>query len=181
MTPLRLRWLALAAGAGIVVAVVLRALTDGPVPTFPWATVAALLVLAAVVLAMGWRVRAHVRDPRGRPIDPIFASRVAVLAQACALFGALAAGWGAGLLVNELALLRYRDATGSLGMTAADLVTGVVLCTAGCLAEHWCKRPPEDSEGNDDGVGTSRRPEISEGEGGYARDLPGSPGPQRDH
>lgn len=180
MRPLRPRWLALIWTAGLVGALLLSLLVPGGLLVLPWITLAALIVLAVAVLVLARRVRAHVRDPRGRRVDPLLAARTAVLAQTCAVFGALAAGWAAGLLVRELSLLRWRSATEDLPLIIADLVVGALVCAAGCVAEAWCKRPPDDT---DEGTPhadprRARRRDIPEGEGGYARDRQ-SPGPTR--
>ncbi|MFI8597460.1 DUF3180 family protein [Kocuria koreensis] len=176
MKPLRYRWLALIAA----VALAAGGLATGIWPDFrevgfilPWPTLAVSVLLAAAALALGWKVRAHVKDPKHKPIEPIVASRIAVLAQTCAVYGALLFGWAAGIVAYELALLRFRPASDTLLLSLANVVVGAMVCIAGCLAETWCKRPPDDSDRSEsDQDVTTRRgsdQDIPEGEGGYAR------------
>ncbi|MCT1368465.1 MULTISPECIES: DUF3180 domain-containing protein [Kocuria] len=171
MKPLRYRWLALMAAIALAVSGVACGLWPDVrrvVFTVPWVTLAFSVVLALVALALAWRVRAYTKEPKRRPINAVFASRIAVLAQTCAVYGALLFGWAGGLLLYDLSLLRYRSVTENLPLTVANVVVGFGVCVAGCLAETWCKRPPDDptdSQGSRD----ARAHDYPEGEGGYAR------------
>lgn len=173
MTPLRYRWLALVAALALAAGGVASGLWPDlrrVVFTVPWPTLVLSVVFALVCLVLGWRVRAYIKDPRRRPINAVFASRIAVLAQTCAVYGAILFGWAGGVLLYDLSLLRFRSGTDNLLLTLANVVVGVGVCIAGCVAESWCKRPPEDPEDPRDAAERrSRRNEFPKGEGGYAR------------
>ncbi|WP_030013716.1 MULTISPECIES: DUF3180 domain-containing protein [Micrococcales] len=176
MKPLRYRWLALIAAVALAAGGVVSGLWPDlrrVVFTVPWPTLALSTLLAVVCLVLAWRVRAYIKDPRRRPINAVFASRIAVLAQTCAVYGAILFGWAGGVLLYDLSLLRFRSGTENLFLTLANVGVGVGVCIAGCVAETWCKRPPEGPEDpKDSGDAAERRPrrnEFPEGEGGYAR------------
>lgn len=176
MRPLRYRWLVLIAAVALAVSAVVTALWPdlrevGLV--LPWPSLALSILLAVVSLALARRVRAHIKDPGRTPIEPLFAARIAVLAQTCAVYGAALFGWAAGGLIYEMALLRFRPASDLLVLGIVGVATGAIVCVAGCVAEAWCKRPPDDPNSieSDRGPSPRRRGEhdIPEGEGGYAR------------
>ncbi|WP_165001009.1 MULTISPECIES: DUF3180 domain-containing protein [Micrococcaceae] len=176
MRPLRYRWLVLLAAVVLAASSVVTALwPDLREVAFvlPWPSLALSILLAAVSLSLGWRVRAHVKDPKHKPIEPVFAARIAVLGQTCAVYGTVLFGWAGGVLIYELALLRFRPASDTLVLSIANVVVGAVVCIAGCVAEMWCKRPPDDPNSSESGNGISSRRrndnDIPEGEGGYAR------------
>ena len=103
----------------------------------------AILVVAAVVLVLGWEVRRSVRGERKPPMNPLAAARVAVLSKAAVYGGAVLAGWYAAIGLSLL-----DDATGvrreRLLTAAAAAVASAALVGAGLLAQRWCRLPPDD-------------------------------------
>jgi hypothetical protein len=82
-----------------------------------------------------------------RPVEPMLVARLAVLAQASAWVGAVAAGAWAGVLLHT------GPAVGRLAAASDDTVTAVIgvvlavgLAAAALWLEHVCKVPPEEDE-----------------------------------
>jgi hypothetical protein len=132
------------AAGGWLVEVALIA--SGRAATVPPVTLAlALAVIGGldIVLAVPIR-RAMKTGERGR-INPFYAARVAVLAKASSLAGALIAGAAFGIL----AFLLTRSViagVGSIAMAVATAVGAIVLLVAGLVAEYLCSVPPEDGD-----------------------------------
>ena len=115
-------------------------------PQVPWLMAAVLVLIAGVVLALGWSVRQYLRGKRPN-LDPIRAARTAVLAKASCYAGALLAGWYAAQVLDvlgDLGIEAQRDRAGSAGLA----VLGAVILTVSGLAVEWfCRIPsPEDPE-----------------------------------
>ncbi|WP_129660319.1 DUF3180 domain-containing protein [Rothia halotolerans] len=183
MKPLKVRWLVLVGALGLALGAVANSVWDGGAPlVLPWFSLLVSVFLGAAALVLAWRVRAHIREPRKRRIDPILASRIVVFAQACAVYGALLTGWGLGALAHELTLVQYRGATSSLLLIVLNGAVGLAVGVAGAVAESWCKRPPEDPGEADDPYAPQHPRgdrDAPEGEGGYARDRERPRGPRR--
>ncbi|GAB3601472.1 DUF3180 family protein [Microbacterium tumbae] len=113
-----------------------------------------LLLLAAAVLALAWQVRRSARGVSGARVDPFRAVRVASLAKASSLLGALLAGFGAGLLLFLLSR-PVGPQVGSMVAMAALVVSALVLVAAALVAEHLCTLPkdPDDRQLDDTSPG----------------------------
>ncbi|MEO6942195.1 MAG: DUF3180 domain-containing protein, partial [Terrimesophilobacter sp.] len=81
-------------------------------------------------------------------VDPFYATRIVMLAKACALTGALIAGIAAGVLAYLLT--RSIIGVGSVAQAITTIVGAGVLLAGGLLAEHMCRIPPGDDD-NDPG------------------------------
>lgn len=138
----------LAVGATALGWLVVRVLgSQGVVlPAVPWAMVGVLVLIAAVVLGMGWSVRQYLRG-KHPTLDPLRAARTAVLAKASCYTGALLAGWYAAQVVDvlgDLGIESQRDRALSAGLA---VLGAVVLAAVGLLVEWFCRiPPPEDPE-----------------------------------
>ena len=113
-----------------------------------------LLLVAAAAIALAVPVR---RATRGNPvhrIDPFYATRVVVLAKACAIGGALIAGVGLGLVL-ELALRSGDPGTDDYLRVLSVLGGGLALLAAGLVAEFLCTVPPPDDDDPDAGPPTA--------------------------
>lgn len=104
----------------------------------------ALVFIAIIVLALAVPIWRSTRRRTGRRVDPFHATRVVVLAKACALAGALLGGGLFGVVV--FVWTRAPAGVGSVQTTLAALGGAVVLLTAGLVAEHLCTVPPDDDE-----------------------------------
>lgn len=143
----------LGGGGGFVLDQVLSA-TGHPTFTPPIGLAVMLVVLGAACLALAWPIRRSLRDAKAPRVDPFRAVRVAVLAKASSIVGAVTGGAGLGLIV----FLTTRPVTppvGSMGAIIAAVVASIVLVAAALVAEHMCTLPkdPDDPEHSDTGPG----------------------------
>lgn len=152
--------LALLAGAGAVAGFLLDyLLTIMARPTFVPSTLLPimLVLLAAGVVAAAWPVRRAVRNGTG--IDPFRAVRVAMLARAASLLGALLAGFGLGLALFLLSR-PVMPQVGSMAVIVALMASAAVLAGAALVAEQLCTLPkdPDDRQPDDSerGAGPAR-------------------------
>lgn len=140
--------------AGLVVGFLaeLAAASSGVAVFIPPLTLPITLVaVAAIIIAFAVPIRRSVRGSSARRIDPFQATRIVLLAKACALSGALLTGGGIGIL----AYLLSRDVLpqgNAILLTVLGAVGAVVLLVAGLVAEHFCALPPEDDEKDQDGT-----------------------------
>jgi len=150
----RTRWQTLALWAFATTAVsslVVRALASRGIeaPEVPWLVVAVELVIAAVVLSMGWAVRQFLQGKRP-DLSPIRAARTAVLAKASCYTGAVLVGWYGGQVLAVLGDLdiepqRVRAAAAGLAVLGA-----LVLAVVGLVVEWFCRVPPPEDGAKDD-------------------------------
>lgn len=122
-----------------------------PEPSFAFAL--AVLGLLAILFAIP--VRKTVRDRERNPVDPFYAARIAVLAKASSITGALLTGAALGILVFLLTR-SVVPAVGSILIAGATVVGALVLVAGGLVAEHMCSIPPDDRDSNDDGSAPAR-------------------------
>lgn len=126
--------------------VVTRVYGDLPrLSLLPLVTIAALALVEAVTArATKNRIR---RRPGTEPIDPLMTARLAILAKASSMGGAIFAGAYAGLLVYLFGVFnRLNSAAGDLPIALA----GVAVCAALVAAALWLEsscRIPDDPDG----------------------------------
>ena len=116
------------------------------VPRPPLLAGVLLVVMAGLVLWLARPVRRYLQGRATTPLDPVQAARTVVLAQAAALTGSAATGWYAGQLavvLTDLSLVANRSRILPLSLL---LVAGVVLATAGLVAQRWCRVDPRDED-----------------------------------
>jgi len=122
-------------------------LTLGGRPTFTPAIglpiLLALLGLLCVGLALP--VRRSVRTPGAPKVDPFAAVRIAILAKASSVVGAVFGGAAAGLLLY-VSTRPVTPALGSMATTIATIAAGAVLVAAALVAEHFCSLPKDPDE-----------------------------------
>lgn len=135
----------LAIVAGVIGWLSQVALTASGSPTIlpPATLTAGLIAVALVVVAFGWPIRQSVRGSRARSINPFFAMRVLVLAQACSLTGAFLTGAAAGVLLYDLSRSVPPPAATLVAVIGAA-VGSVCVVVAGLLVESWLRIPPSD-------------------------------------
>ncbi|MFE4725111.1 DUF3180 domain-containing protein [Microbacterium sp. NPDC056736] len=147
--------LLLAAALGVAAGFLLdQLLTSAGRPTFtPAVTLPILLLLlGAVVVALAVPIRRATRGGSTAAVNPFRAVRIAMLAKASSIVGAVIGGLGAGLWIF-LATRPVPPSLGSLGTVIATTVCGGLLVVAGLVAEHLCTiRKDDDDEqpGGDD-------------------------------
>jgi hypothetical protein len=115
----------------------------------PWTATVAIALLAVAVLVSGLEVRRWVAGRRERPLDPLVAARIAVLAKAAACAGGALAGWylaqAAVVLPDLVGERRTRLIVALLSALAAGC-----LSAAGFVVQTWCQRPPREDDEEDD-------------------------------
>ena len=104
-----------------------------------------LVGVAAIVVAMAWPIRQAVRGSTPRRIDPFRAARVAVLAKASSVTGALVLGVGLGITLFLLTRSVLPPAS-TLWMAVATAIGAALLLTGGLVAEHFCTLPPDEPD-----------------------------------
>ena len=110
--------------------------------------IAIVLVLLALPI---FRYRAAIKEALAKPadskrapikrVDPFYALRVAMLAKAASIAGAIFAGWHAGVLIAVLGSPQIASNgvwRSSIGLLAS---TGLTVC--GVIVERACKVPPD--------------------------------------
>ncbi len=149
--------------AGVVVGFgVDQVLTGAGRPTFtPSLLLPVLLImLGAATVLMALPIRRAITGASATPVDPFRAVRVAMLAKASAIVGAVVAGVGVGLLVFLLTR-PVSPSLGSTGAVIAAIVGGLVLLVAGVIAERLCTIRKEDDDDQpgpaEPGLGYSHR------------------------
>lgn len=111
----------------------------------PYSIEITLVVIAIAVVAMAVPVRRRVTGKLAHPLDPFYAVRVAVLAKASALTGAILLGAGVGILIILFGRPVLPD--WSLLIPAVGLgVCSLLLVIAGLIAEWMCVLPPDDPD-----------------------------------
>lgn len=153
MTPTRIRTLLGIAG---VLAVLTWAglrigIRDGSItrlPSLPWSLPAAIALVAAGVLAAAFGLRGRLTGRRGaKPVDPLHAARMAVLAKACSHGGAVLAGVYAGLAGWVLPDLAPSARRVQFVMAVFSAAASVLLVVAGLVLERICRLPdPPEAE-----------------------------------
>ncbi len=142
----RTRWqtlAAIAAGLTVVSWLVLRLLEGQGItpPPVPWSVVLVCLVIAAVVLRMGWAVRQFVRG-RKPDLDPLRAARTAVLAKASCHTGSLLLGWYLAQVLLVLGDLDIEPRRERAVAAAVAALGAAVLAVVGLVVESMCQVPP---------------------------------------
>jgi len=133
-------------GAAVLWFVEVALAASGRAVIIPPITLAAALVLIGVIVVlMAVPVRRVARGDRTARVDPFYATRVVMLAKACALGGALLGGAGLGI-VGYLLSRSVLPALGSVTMAVAAAVGAILLLVAGLVAEYMCFIPPDDDE-----------------------------------
>ncbi len=138
--------LGVAAAGGVGGFLLDQLLTSMGRPTFtPSLLLPVLLVLlGSITIVLALPIR---RATTGltAPVDPFRALRIAMLAKASSLVGAIVAGVAGGLLVFLLTR-PVPPSLGSTGAVVAALIGGVALVAAGLIAEALCTIRKDDDD-----------------------------------
>jgi hypothetical protein len=132
--------LLISAALGVAAGLLLdQFLTSTGRPTFtPAVTLPILLaVLGAFVVVLAAPIRRATRGTTPGTVNPFRALRIAMLAKASSIVGAVISGVALGLLVFLLTR-PVPPSLGSMGTIIATAVCGAILVTAGLVAEHMC-------------------------------------------
>ena len=152
-------------GVGLVVSLGFHAVWERAgraLPDVPWPAIVGMLALAGALLALGWPVRAWRAGDRTSQLDMMRAARVAMLARAAALAGALLTAWYLGGAVYLLISVMGLRTEAAMGMLAAS-VSAAILMAVGLIVESFCSLPPDDPRAlDDDSPHRSRRTDPPE-------------------
>lgn len=114
-----------------------------------------LVAVGSIVVALAWPIRQATRangtGKAVKPVNPFVAMRVAVLAKASSLSGALLLGGSSGIVLYILTRSVVPAVT-SLWLAIAAAVGAALLLAGGLIAEHFCTLPPSDDDQNEHGA-----------------------------
>lgn len=118
-------------------------------PEVPWLVIAVEVLIATVVLTMGWAVRQYLRGKRPT-LNPIRAARTAVLAKASCYTGAVLTGWYGGQVLVVLGDLAIASQRARAGSAALAMLGALIMAVVGLVVEWFCRiPPPEDGAARD--------------------------------
>ena len=115
-------------------------------PGLPWFAIIGMLLLATVLLVLGWPIKKWNDGDRTKEIDHLQAARVAVMAKASALTGSGLVGWylgNAGYYFLSAPGIRNDLAAGML----FAMIAAATLMIVGLIVENFCALPPQDPPG----------------------------------
>lgn len=155
---LRVRWATLGAiflPVATVSAMLLRwwQSRGGDLPTIPLLLAALLVIVGAVVLVLGLRVRRWVA--RGEAVDALGATRTLVLGQTAATAGAVIAGYLTASLGLAATMLDLPEPRQVALASAISLLAAIGMTVAGMVTQWCCRVPPEGDDSDDDATGTA--------------------------
>jgi hypothetical protein len=148
MKPTTIRWLLVVAliTAGLVWLVV--AIAYGQLPQVPTYAPVSLVFLAVAEGVSAASIRARLAGrPGTRPIEPLAVARLAALAKASGLAGALMAGGYAGMLAYSLQHVDRRVSAQDAVASGFGVAAAALLVVAALLLERACRHrdvPPGD-------------------------------------
>lgn len=119
--------------------------TGRPSLPVPWSLTVSLVLVGAVVVALGARVNWATQPKPARRINPVAAVQILTLAQSAALSGAVVFGAIGGIIA--FTVTRPYIAADALPSSIAGLVASVVLVVCALIAEWLCRVPPTDADG----------------------------------
>jgi Protein of unknown function (DUF3180) len=141
MKPTSIRWLALVAAVTGVLAYLLLLTVYGSLPQVPSYGPVSLVFLAVAEGVGASSIRARLAGrPGTRPVEPLVVARLAALAKASALAGALMTGAYTGLLAYTLQHLDRRVYAHDAVASGFGAAAAVLLVVAALLLEQACKR-----------------------------------------
>jgi len=133
---------ALAIGVGVLSWLVVRGHYSS-MPALPVVPPVTLLVLAVFEVLYAFSLRSRMRNPGGRPLEPIFVAKMAVLAKASSHTAAIVAGVYGGFLVYTLANLGKPGVNSDSRASGLSVAASLALVGAGLFLEYSCRVPRE--------------------------------------
>ncbi|GGJ97409.1 hypothetical protein GCM10010123_29290 [Pilimelia anulata] len=120
----------------------------GQLPALPWVPAACSAVLAVVAFVLAAQTRARVAGRR--VAAPLLVARLAVLAKASSVTGAVFAGMYGGslvwLMIEQARAGSTEARTADVPVAVAGTVAALALVTGGLLLERACRVPPRDDD-----------------------------------
>jgi hypothetical protein len=109
----------------------------------PLSLTVTLVGVGVLVVALAWPIRRAVKGTVKTRIDPFRAMRVAVLAKACSVSGALVFGMGIGISLFLLTRTVLPSTT-TVWLAVGSAIGAALLMAGGLVAEYFCTLPPPD-------------------------------------
>lgn len=144
-------------------------LTSAGRPTFtPQLSLPVLLIaLGVIVVLLAVPIHRASHGHSDTPLNPFHAVRIAMLAKASSLVGAVFGGGALGLILFLLTR-PAEPSVGSLGALIGTAVAAVLLLVGGLVAEHLCTiRKDDDDKHTGSGTGTEHDPRTDGDTGGH--------------
>jgi len=124
----------------------LAIVTAGTKALVPPISLAVTLVgVAVIVVALAWPIRRAVKGKATKHLDPFRAMRIAVLAKACSLSGALVLGVGLGITLF-LITRSVVPAASTIWLALATAIGAGLLLAGGLVAEWCCTLRPDHTD-----------------------------------
>ncbi len=124
----------------------LAIVTAGTKALVPPISLAITLVgVAVIVVSLAWPIRRAVKGKVTKHLDPFRAMRIAVLAKACSLAGALVLGVGLGITLFLITRSVVPPAS-TIWQALATAIGAGLLLAGGLVAEWCCTLPPDDTD-----------------------------------
>lgn len=147
MRPTRLRDLLLAAVAAGVMSWLLVRTFYGSLPPLPYTFAVTTFLVAMTELFLAPSITARLAGrPRTKPIMPIAVARIAALAKASSLLGALSTGAWLGTLLDLTNRWELRQARADAVIAAVSAAVSVLLTVAALRLERACRLPDPPEE-----------------------------------
>lgn len=115
-------------------------------PALPVVGPVTLVLLGVFELVYAFSVRARLRSPGPRPLDPIFVAKLAVMAKASSHAGAIVTGLYGGFLVYTLMNLGNPHVNADSRASGLSVVAALALVGAALFLEYSCRVPREPEE-----------------------------------
>lgn len=128
--------------SGVVASLATRSPAD--LPRVPWLAIGLLVLMAVVVLVVGWPIRRHTHGEKR--VDSLKAARILGLAQASALTGAVIAGVYLGPLLLVLPDLGWSPSAERAVRFGAGTLAALLVVVAGLVVQAWCRVNEDDDE-----------------------------------
>jgi hypothetical protein len=118
-------------------------------PTLPLLGSITVAVLAVAEIYLGFSVRARLRRPGDRPLDPLLVARFAVLAKASSHAGAVVAGIYGGVFAYTVTNLGHPTFSTDSRTSGLSAIAALALIAGALFLEFGCRvpRPPDDRGG----------------------------------
>jgi hypothetical protein len=133
---------ALAIGIGVLSWLVVRQHYNS-MPALPVVGPITLVLLAVFEVLYAFSLRSRLRNPGGRPLDPLFVAKMAVLAKASSHTAAIVAGLYGGFLVYTLGNLGKPGINSDSRASGLSVVASLALVGAALFLEYNCRVPRE--------------------------------------
>jgi RsiW-degrading membrane proteinase PrsW (M82 family) len=104
-----------------------------------------LVGVAVIVVALALPIRRAAKGKATKHLDPFRAMRIAVLAKACSLSGALVLGVGLGITLFLITRSVVPPAS-TIWQALATAIGAGLLLAGGLVAEWCCTLPPDDTD-----------------------------------